>query len=87
VKLNAYVSRDSKANVYNKPFFLGTHAEAIRAFHQAVKKEGTLLSEHPEDFSLYFIGSYDDNSAELEAVPPVHLANATDAIVTQQLIK
>jgi len=87
VKLNAYATRDSKADVYNKPFYMSTHGEAIRAFHSACKKEGSSLHEFPEDFNMYFLGTWDDQSGEFETCKPLHLASALDgrqAILTTQ---
>jgi len=78
VKLNAYAVRDSKADKYNRPYFIGTHGEAIRAFADACRKDGNVMAEHPEDFNLYFIGTFDEESGELDSVKPLHLASALD---------
>jgi len=36
------------------------------------------MAEHPEDFNLYFIGTFDEESGELDSVKPLHLASALD---------
>lgn len=56
---------DNAAKVYNKPFFLKNRYEAVRMFGDLVRDEQSMLSKHPQDFSLFHVGSFDDESAEL----------------------
>ncbi|WNK12398.1 MAG: nonstructural protein [Microvirus sp.] len=54
--------RDAKADIFGRPFFVQTAGVAIRSFSDEVNREGTdnQFNTHPEDFSLYEIGLYDD---------------------------
>lgn len=36
-------------------------APAIRAFHDALKTPNSLISQHPADFQLLYIGAIEDN--------------------------
>lgn len=68
--------RDSKAEIYNVPFFAKTTAEAERNLRETMKDERTLINKYPEDFSLWMLGEYDDQTGECTSHPPTHLINA-----------
>lgn len=81
MKLNAYSVRDEKAARFITPFFIQTHAEAIRVFGENVLNEKTMWHKYPEDFRLYYIGSFDEESAQLESKSvPLHLSSAIDFV-------
>lgn len=72
---------DEKAQVFGQPFFLPHNGIALRSFSDLVQDSQTSINRHPEDFKLYLIGSYDDNSGSLNPVAqPEFLANATDFV-------
>ena len=49
---------DSKTEVYSKPTLAGNNADALRQFGILVNdRNGSLVSMHPEDFTLFRIGS------------------------------
>lgn len=75
--LKAFSIRDSKAEVFNTPFFQKTHGEAERSFQALVKDEKTMVSQYPTDYDLYYIGDYDDQSGELIGLDtPQHIVKA-----------
>lgn len=70
--------RDQKAGVYNTPFFQATMPEAQRNFHKLVNDKQSLPSLYPEDFDLYQIGTYDQNTGLVSTFEtPKHIAKAT----------
>lgn len=82
MKLNAYAVYDDKAVRFMRPFFINTHGEAIRSFGQSSKDPNSLAATHPGDFKLYYIGTFDDETAKLTTLdtPPVCLAAAIDFV-------
>lgn len=79
--LHILVMRDSAADVFGTPTFHTTIGAAIRTFGDEVnrQKEGNVLSEHPADFELYRIGTYDDADAKIELLEkPVSVARGAD---------
>lgn len=76
---------DLKGKFYAPPFVAPTVGMASRSFADIARSPESIVYKHPEDYILYQIGNYDDNSGVLEAViPPVHIASAIefqDAIV------
>lgn len=78
--LKVYAIQDVKAGHYATPFFMASNGLAIRAFSDLVKDQQSTLSRHPDDFKLFLIGEYDDNSGELISTKPEFLANASEFI-------
>lgn len=64
---------DVKARAFAQPFYFAEKGQAIRAFISAVNDDKTMLSKYPEDYMLYFIGTFDDSTAELTFNNPVEL--------------
>lgn len=59
---------DSKAKCFYAPFTSQNAATAIRNFSQAVNAQGgdTQIAKHPEDFTLFKIGEFDDELGTLQ---------------------
>lgn len=70
-----FAVRDVKAQAMLQPFFSNASGSAQRAFGDAVLDGKSPISMHPEDYVLYEIGSYDDNSGELIALSPIKMLN------------
>lgn len=82
---NVYTVYDSKSESYSPPFLARTHGEAIRSFEQAARTEKHQFNEHAEDFTLFHLGNWNDNSALYEMnLNPVPLARAHEALARQQ---
>lgn len=77
MKSKVYTVYDSKTEAYLKPFFMRTKGEAIRAFQDTVNDESSQFWKHPEDYTLFEIGEYDELSARMmpnEALIPLGTA-------------
>lgn len=69
-----FVVYDSKAEAYMNPFYMDAKGQAIRTFEDAVNKGGHPFNQHPEDYTLFYIGEYDESSAQFKnAVTPESL--------------
>lgn len=62
---NAYTIFDTKALVFNVPFFSATDGAATRMCADLAGDPNTMVGRHPSDYVLYCIGSYDDAKGEL----------------------
>lgn len=77
--INAYAIFDEKSSLFNKPFFAVTNGQAMRSFGEMVSDPQSMANKYPEDFKLYFIGTYDDQIAWLESTKtPIFLCHATE---------
>ena len=80
--LDAYTVYDKKARSYARPFFTDNDEVAIRMFLDAAKDEGSVFYLHPEDFVLYCIGHFDEQSGLIngfEAI--VHVSDLVNLMV------
>ena len=68
MKLNVYTIYDDTAKAYMQPFFMHNHGLAVRAFTDQVNRndENNPLNKHPEQFTLYYVGEFDDQTGNLE---------------------
>ncbi len=61
---------DSKADAYMQPFYSISRGSAIRSFMDAAQDEGHEFAKHAEDYTLFYLGEFDQQSgnfAMLEA--------------------
>lgn len=73
-----YTIRDNKAECYLSPFFFQRDGEAIRAFDDVVNKSGSQINAHPEDFSLFKVGEFDQDTGSVTPIAPISLGCALD---------
>lgn len=78
--LKAFAVLDMAAGAYMAPFFLPTPGMAIRSFADACRDKESPFARHPEDFTLYEVGSFDQASGELARTTNHPLAKAADHV-------
>ena len=74
-----FAVKDSKAAAFALPFFLPRMEVALRSFRDAVRNPEHDMHRHPEDYSLWCIGEFDDNTGAMMPVQPVLVAQAQEA--------
>lgn len=67
MKISCYTIYDVKAEHNHIPEYHQNDATAQRAFHDRVNHEDHPFNIHPEDYSLWFVGTFDQ--VERESVP------------------
>ena len=75
MKLKAYSIYDSAASAFNQPFFLHNDGMAIRSFQDNVNHEESHLNKHPDQFTLYHVGEFDDQEGTMTPLTPKSLGN------------
>jgi len=55
-----YAVWDSAAALYMQPFFTSNQGIALRAFTDACNSSDHPLGQHPEDYTLFYLGEFDD---------------------------
>lgn len=63
MNLVAMSVHDVKADYFSPPFFARSRNEGIRSFADAAKDPQSRVNQYPDDFVLYQIGSFSDDSA------------------------
>lgn len=80
---------DVKAEAFMQPFFMSTNGQAIRSFSDAANDASRgQFNSHPQDFTLFELGSFDDKNAKFEQLEvPVPLGTAFDFLSKSSLAK
>lgn len=72
MKLKIFSVFDSKVSAFMNPIFLRTTPEAIRAFSGAVSEKDSNFCKYPEDYTLFEVGSWDDQTAVIDLLSTPH---------------
>lgn len=74
--LQVFSVLDRKAKNYNLPFYCPTKEVAQRAFaHSVNDPQSGMAFSHPEDFTLYHVGEYNDETGATSSFEPVPIGN------------
>lgn len=67
MKIHLVAIRDIKTNMFSNPSAVSSLGGAIRDFGDQCRSENKqdLIAKHPEDFELYQLGEYDNESGKL----------------------
>ena len=57
---------DHKAKAYQLPFYLRQSGEALREFSDLVNDEKSRVIKHPEDYTLFLLGEFDETTGEFQ---------------------
>lgn len=69
---------DSATQAYMIPFFDLHEGSARRQFGDLVNDPEHPFSKHPDDYTLYFIGIYNEDTGHVEAHDPKSLGNGIE---------
>jgi len=68
VILQAFAVYDNKAKAFATPFFQASVPLAVRAFGAAANDRSLLIAQYPEDYTLFHIGTFDDEIGQLHCL-------------------
>lgn len=73
---------DAAVGGYSRPFFTPSIGAAVRSFIDEVNRQAddNQMSKHPQDFSLYHLGSFDDSTGELLPCQPELVSRGSQAV-------
>mgnify|MGYP000559693749 CR=1 FL=1 len=72
-KLKACSIHDVKAEAWMTPMFFQSSAQAVRSFGDAVRDGTSEFGKHPEDYNLFCVGEFDQDTGEVFGFEPIHL--------------
>lgn len=75
---------DSQSERWTNPLCFPAVGAAIRAFTQACDGGDKQMTNAPGDFTLYTIGSYDDQLGIIKATDPVRVVTGLQVISSKQ---
>lgn len=85
--MNIFTIFDNKALAYLQPFFSRNIATAIREITAVMSNPDHNFSTHCEDYSLFHIGDYDENTGKINAIAPVHIVNLNELQSIPKVVK
>lgn len=75
--LRMFTIHDAAANAFMRPFFAQASGSAIREFADLVNSDDHPIAAHPEDYALFSLGEFNEETGELVVEnPPVSLGSA-----------
>lgn len=76
MKTQLFCVYDSKAAFYGRPFHAINHDVALRTARDLANDPRGEVNKHPEDYSLFHIGEFDDQTGKVSMNEPIlHIVN------------
>lgn len=68
MKMIVCTIKDRAADAYGRPFYVPAVGVAIRSFQDEVNRpsDDSQIYQHPDDFDLFELGSFDDGTGQFE---------------------
>lgn len=76
--------KDSAVGAFMQPFTSQSRGAAIRAFADAVNDSSTPMNKHPDDYELYEIGTFEEETGVVQGKLPECVARGKDVIVREK---
>ncbi len=73
-----YTVYDEKAEAFLPPFFVPAHGLALRAFKDCVNSPDHQFGKHPADYTLFYLGDWDDVTCEFDIGARKSLGNGVE---------
>lgn len=64
MKQRVFAIFDACAGAYLPPFMMPRDEQALRAFRECINSPSHQFAMHPQDYTLFFIGTFDDQTAK-----------------------
>ena len=84
MKVNMYSIYDSKTKTFSPPFPDLRDESAIRQFSEQCLDPQNNLSKYSMDYTLFTVGTYDDEMGQMNSAVPTELITADNAIANMR---
>jgi len=81
--MKVFTLYDSAAEAYDPPHFIRSTGEAVRLFSNAVKDPQTKVAKHPDDYTLFEIGEFDELTGQIS----MYNAHKSLGVATEYIAK
>ena len=61
---------DSKAEAWMTPMFFQAIGQAVRTFSDTVNNADSPFGKHPEDYTLFEVGAFNEQTGEVTTISP-----------------
>lgn len=76
--MKIYSIKDQAVEAFAQPFFVKAQGVAVRMFMDETNNEQSQINKHPEDFELWYLGEFDDETGQITQPQIERIARATD---------
>lgn len=76
--MKIYAIKDIAIEAFGQPIFVRAQGQAVRSFMDECKNPESQLNKYPNDYELYYIGEYQDETGTIMGVTPERINRATD---------
>ena len=83
--IRMYSIHDVKSEAYTQPFFQQTDGQSTRMFGDLVNDQDHPFGKHPSDYTLFFVGTFDDQKGTCEKITPISIGNGVEFLTTQPI--
>lgn len=70
-----YTVFDNKSKAYLEPFLTHNKETAMRIVINCLRDPNHSFAKNPEDYQLFFLGKYDDRTAQIDVFEPDHIVS------------
>lgn len=67
--IQTFSIKDRATDAFMRPFFAQAIGQAVRMFMDEVNNPQGDIFKHPDDYDLYHLGTFDDNTGQLQMNP------------------
>lgn len=75
-----FTVRDSKAEAYLPPFYAAKQGLAVRMVANAVNDPDHTFFRNPEDYTLFYLGTFDEETGYIKSIPPEAICNLVQLV-------
>ena len=86
MKYGVYSVYDTATAMYLRPFYFQTDGQALRFFQDVSVSAESEIAKHPEDYTLFKLGEFDDNKGSFQGEHPKSLATALEMVAKSRQI-
>jgi hypothetical protein len=88
MEINMFTIYDSVMEVYHQPHFFLNEGMALRNFGDLANDANSSISKHPEHYSLWHLGSFEDATAKVTKLKSkVCIAHANEHVIQFDKLK
>lgn len=78
--LKIFSVHDQKAEAFLPPFYMHHVGQAGRVFTDCINSNDHQFSQHPADYTLFELGTFNDQTAEITSITPKSIGNGVEFI-------
>ena len=86
MKQGLYAIFDRASGVYDGPLRGQADGVVIRQFCDLAVGDEHPVAQHPEDYTLFKVGEFNDGTGELEPIVPMKLINGAEAVAQSRRV-